>query len=124
MPRTCPQSLPQWQALGGAISSKWTDPSLQFNIEDWVEDFYTTDITSKDVNAGPGGVTEDCLFLDVRVPKKALEAASTSQNGAPVLIWVCLLFQSDTLLSPDHYMSKTAHLLCILFNGVDPWWRL
>lgn len=81
--------MPRWQALGGAVSSKWTDSSRQFELDEWVADFGTTNITAKDYNEGQGGVTEDCLFLDVRVPKKTLKAASKGKKRAPVLVWVC-----------------------------------
>ncbi|SPO04632.1 related to cholinesterase [Cephalotrichum gorgonifer] len=88
-PRTCPQGMPRWQALGGAVASKWADPSRQFDMDEWVADFYTTNITAKDYNEGPGGVSEDCLFLDVRVPKRMLKAASRGKKKlAPVLVWI------------------------------------
>lgn len=93
-PRTCPQGSPKWQDLGGAVGAKWADPEREFSIEEWVKDFHETAVSDKDINEGPGGVTEDCLFLDVHAPKKTLEEGfkgGKGQKGAPVLVWVCLL---------------------------------
>ena len=41
--------------------------------------------------------TEDCLFLDVVVPKKIFEKPVKSYGGAPVLVWVrwLLPYQTD-----------------------------
>lgn len=84
--RTCPQGLPAWQALGGAVSGKWTDPGRNFSMDAWVDDFKTTEVKPRDVNSGPGGTTEDCLFLDVVVPKKILQSAY--KKAAPIIVWV------------------------------------
>lgn len=71
------------------MAAKWVDPDRPFSVEEWVEDFHTTEVAAfKDANAGPGGVTEDCLFLDVHVPKKVLEGAFTGGKRAPVLVSV------------------------------------
>ena len=32
--------------------------------------------------------SEDCLFLDVNVPKMVFEARATLSKGAPVLVWI------------------------------------
>ncbi|KAI9869951.1 MAG: hypothetical protein M1823_008896, partial [Watsoniomyces obsoletus] len=34
------------------------------------------------------GITEDCLFLDVHVPKAVFDSAQKNRGGgAPVLVW-------------------------------------
>lgn len=87
--------------MGSAVGGKWDDPDREFSIEEWVKDFHETTV-DQDANEGPGGVTEDCLFLDVHAPKKTLEAGFTGskgEKGAPVLVWVCLFFPRPGLLS-------------------------
>ena len=51
-------------------------------------------IASGAANTGPTpGETEDCLFLDVHVPKKVFDGAQKGHwhqgdsDGAPVLVW-------------------------------------
>ncbi|KAL2847166.1 alpha/beta-hydrolase [Aspergillus pseudoustus] len=71
--RICPQALPSWmpQSMSNAIS-------------------YITN--GKVTNAGPvlmdPRASEDCLFLDVVVPKKIFEASGKKKKGAPVLVWI------------------------------------
>ena len=86
--------------MGGAASSKWMDPDRPFDMDAWVADLATTNITAKDYNEGPGGVSEDCLFLDVRVPKKTLKAAGRGTKRAPVLVWVCSIIPYAFFIHP------------------------
>ena len=86
--------------MGGAASSKWMDPDRPFDMDAWVADLATTNITAKDYNEGPGGVSEDCLFLDVRVPRKTLKAAARGMKRAPVLVWVCSVIPNAFVIHP------------------------
>lgn len=87
-PRTCPQGIPQWQGKAGAPIGKYSKPGVPFDIDDWVEDIRNA--AAPDLSK-LGPVTEDCLFLDLHVPKKVLQKASRHLfEGVPVLVWVSL----------------------------------
>ncbi|GFF59579.1 lipase 1 [Aspergillus udagawae] len=71
--RICPQALPSWmpQSMSNAIS-------------------YVTNgsITSMGPVLMDPRANEDCLFLDVVVPKKIFETSGKKRKGAPVLVWI------------------------------------
>ena len=64
---------------------KYSNPTVPFSLEAWVEDVRNGVPPPVDLNAN---ATEDCLLLDVHVPKKILEGAQTKQDGSPVLVLV------------------------------------
>ncbi|KAF4630748.1 hypothetical protein G7Y89_g7392 [Cudoniella acicularis] len=79
--RTCPQSNPSWQEI----------------TEQWLPDYVKNGTIPSNLNltgsgafAAPGATeTEDCLFLDVVVPKTIFDRAqNSSQTLSPVLVWI------------------------------------
>ncbi|KAK3385245.1 Alpha/Beta hydrolase protein [Podospora didyma] len=84
--RTCPQGVPDWQAKAYVAISKYSTPNYPFNLEAWVKDL----LNGQPLRAPWNAVSsEDCLFLDVHVPKKVFKAKSQGRNpGAPVLVWI------------------------------------
>ena len=89
MPRTCPQGLPDWQ-LRVAVPVAEYENGKPFTLAAFEADIANATAPGGfDLNQG---VTEDCLFLDVFVPRKVLESTKqdrTGRRGAPVLAWVC-----------------------------------
>jgi len=99
--RVCPQSIPDWFSLGTAVQTAILTGTLdQFDydaanaaLQEWLRTHPHYDQTD-------GRVTEDCLFLDVIVPKKIFDKAKKpgpgagpggpggpKSGGAPVVIW-------------------------------------
>lgn len=79
--RVCPQGTPAWMATAIAFLTNYTQ-GLPFNATEYARNPQTP------VNQVPDPRTsEDCLFLDVVVPKNVFEARS-SEPGAPVLVWI------------------------------------
>lgn len=81
----CPQALPLWNTQGEAaflLSYLYNQSiSVSSNISS-----YTYKPAAQDPRT-----TEDCLFLDVVVPKKIFDRgqkAPTRKNLAPVLVWI------------------------------------
>lgn len=90
--RNCPQGMPAWQAKAYSPVRKFSDPSVPFNLTAWEEAIATATIPNLELNAE---TTEDCLFLDIHVPKRILDKSKQdlpspgeSSGGAPVLVWV------------------------------------
>lgn len=82
----CPQGVPAWQGKAYKPIAKYSNPSVPFNLKDWEEAILNGTVPSGDPNKG---ASEDCLFLDVHVPKGVLGRGG--KHGAPVLVWVCLI---------------------------------
>ena len=78
----CPQAVPRWQAVGLEFTTAFVQ-GMTFNYTD-----ATTH--SEEENASQPQLdprtTEDCLFLDVIVPKAVFHGANKSP-GAAVLVW-------------------------------------
>ncbi|CAJ0554867.1 Ff.00g133800.m01.CDS01 [Fusarium sp. VM40] len=84
--RICPQGRPQWQAKTLMAIGKYSNPTLPFTLEGWVEAIENGMVPPGNINAN---ATEDCLLLDVHVPKKVLKAAGTEvTEGVPVLVFI------------------------------------
>lgn len=99
----CPQSAPGWITVGGAFAVAFAEGNeTAFN--------YTAAVAAAEAAAAAAPPympspqeTEDCLFLDVMVPKNIFDSAGNSNNlrrrqwnqlngrdtsgGAPVLLW-------------------------------------
>ncbi|KAH6677698.1 Carboxylesterase [Halenospora varia] len=77
--RSCPQAYASWQDL-----------TIQ-----WIPEYIANGTIPENLNLTASGritppgptETEDCLFLDVVVPKKTFERAQNS-SGYPVLVWI------------------------------------
>ncbi|KAF4462512.1 alpha beta-hydrolase [Fusarium albosuccineum] len=84
--RICPQGRPKWQAKTLMAIGKYSNPTVPFTLEGWVKDIENGMVPPGDINAN---ATEDCLLLDVHVPKKVLEAARTkNKKSVPVLVFI------------------------------------
>jgi hypothetical protein len=63
------------------------NPDQPFTLDAWVEDFRNATVPPHlDFNRE---TTEDCLFLDVHVPKRVFERAREGLSSASVLVFVC-----------------------------------
>ncbi|KAF7541854.1 hypothetical protein G7054_g346 [Neopestalotiopsis clavispora] len=89
--RNCPQGMPAWQARSYGPMTEFSGPRFPFNLTAWKEAIATATIPNLDLNAE---TTEDCLFLDVHVPKQVLYGAKQHTEpgqifgDAPVLVWI------------------------------------
>lgn len=77
--RLCPQAVPEWVATTGAYIPKYLADPLGFNISS-----VSVPPSSPTKN---GNATEDCLFLDVIVPKRAFDKRGKG-CGLPVHVWI------------------------------------
>ncbi|RGP80577.1 carboxylesterase family [Fusarium longipes] len=83
--RICPQGIPQWQASASKAIGLYSG-GKEFSLDSWV-----TDIKDYVPSAGRPlpPTTEDCLFLDVHVPRKVFDAAQRGKAcDIPVLVWI------------------------------------
>lgn len=85
----CPQAAPAWSPIGTAFSAAYvTGRPFNFNAT-------VTALQARNASApAPDPRTnEDCLFLDVIVPKSVFDAGQRyrkrggAQHGAAVLVW-------------------------------------
>jgi carboxylesterase type B len=83
--RACPQGIPLWQLRASKPIGLYSN-GKDFSLESWEDDIknYTASV------GNPPPTTEDCLFLDVHVPRKVFNANKQRKkgHGAPVLVWV------------------------------------
>ena len=80
--RICPQANPAWLDIAEQFLSLYLAGQTQFNASS----FNTSSSGGKPPPQDPR-TTEDCLFLDVVVPKPIFDAAE-KDRGAPVLVWI------------------------------------
>ncbi|KAK5172923.1 uncharacterized protein LTR77_003045 [Saxophila tyrrhenica] len=80
--RICPQAQPAWGLISGQFIPEYLAGQTEFNS------------SSFNTSTGSGGLpqvdsrtTEDCLFLDVVVPKGIFDNVGKG-SGAPVLVWI------------------------------------
>lgn len=83
--KICPQSRPDWQAKAYGPIGKYSNPNIPFTLEAWKKDLLNSSIPPGDINAN---ATEDCLLLDVHVPKPIFDKAKAGVAEAHVLVWV------------------------------------
>ncbi|CAG9977280.1 unnamed protein product [Clonostachys byssicola] len=82
----CPQGQPVWQAKTMAAIGKYSNPANNFTLEGWVEAIEGGIVPPGNINQN---TTEDCLLLDVHVPRKVLKAARRENDeGVPVLVFI------------------------------------
>ncbi|KAF5004968.1 hypothetical protein FDECE_8563 [Fusarium decemcellulare] len=83
----CPQGVPFWLARAFKPIGLYTN-GKEFRLESWEADIKNS--TPPSGGSPPPPPTEDCLFLDVHVPRKVFDAAKKSKKdcGAPVLVWI------------------------------------
>ncbi|KAL2794574.1 Alpha/Beta hydrolase protein [Aspergillus keveii] len=81
--RICPQAYPKWMALERAFIPRYL-AGIPFNGS----------LNLADYHYSPAPVDprtdEDCLFLDILVPKEVYQSRGRNQRhrGAPVLVWI------------------------------------
>lgn len=80
--RICPQANPAWLEIADQFLELYLAGQTRFNTSS----FNKTSSGSAPAPQDPQ-TTEDCLFLDVVVPKPIFETAGNS-SGAPVLVWI------------------------------------
>lgn len=83
---TCPQAGPAWGVVSNSFQSSYVSNELSnFNYSHLAQVApEILPILISDLNHG-STVSEDCLFLDVTVPKKIFN--NSSHRGAPVVVW-------------------------------------
>ena len=85
--RICPQT----STLYGAIAVEFAEAYLagngtSFNLTEAEAQISASSRSSPAPTPDPNQ-TEDCLFLDVFVPKKVFDKRNTTGKRAPVLLW-------------------------------------
>lgn len=87
--RICPNVQPTWLGVGVQFLNAYIK-NEQFDFNAVNASFYATLDTAEPPAQDPR-TTEDCLFLDVIVPKKAFDSSIRQTNatgGSPVLVWI------------------------------------
>jgi len=83
--RICPQGVPEWLQIGGPFLAAYVK-GQPFNFtaanETEAKKNRTTPAPPQDPRT-----TEDCLFLDVIVPKQTFDSTSVNKTS-PVLVWI------------------------------------
>ncbi|KAF5021002.1 hypothetical protein F66182_6933 [Fusarium sp. NRRL 66182] len=79
--RICPQGQPRWQAKTQMAIGKYSNPTVPFTLEGWVEAIENGMVPPGNINVN---ATEDCLLLDVHVPKKVLKAVGTKDEDEQI----------------------------------------
>ncbi|TVY79525.1 Carboxylesterase patB [Fusarium oxysporum f. sp. cubense] len=99
--RIGPQGQPQWQAKTLMAIGKYSNPKVPFTLEGWVEAIENGIVPPGNINAN---ATEDCLLLDVHIPKKVLKAAGTKKKeSVPVLVFAQSAFNQDFVFVTLNY---------------------
>ncbi|KAF5618588.1 carboxylesterase family [Fusarium sp. NRRL 52700] len=81
-----PTRRPQWQAKTLMAIGKYSNPTVPFTLDGWVDAIEQGVVPPGDINSN---ATEDCLLLDVHVPKKVLNAVGTqNEKRVPVLVFI------------------------------------
>ncbi|KAJ6187121.1 hypothetical protein N7519_002029 [Penicillium mononematosum] len=73
---TCAQATPSWQMR----TSQYTN--------DYLKTGNVPNVSYSGLTAISAGGVEDCLFLDVQVPRKIFDNAKTDKKLSPVLVWI------------------------------------
>ncbi|KAF2214415.1 hypothetical protein CERZMDRAFT_110727 [Cercospora zeae-maydis SCOH1-5] len=82
--RICPQSNPAWLLTAEIFIPAYLEGKRNFTPAD-----FNTSSGSSSLPAQDPRTTEDCLFLDVQVPKDIFDSADKKDSkGAPVLVWI------------------------------------
>ncbi|KAL9619834.1 MAG: hypothetical protein Q9160_005574 [Pyrenula sp. 1 TL-2023] len=87
--RTCPQGVPVWQAKAFGPIGRFSN-GQPFTLAAWEASIANSSSSISDFNA-IGGASEDCLFLDVYVPRDVLQKSHTDskkREGASILVWI------------------------------------
>jgi acetyl esterase/lipase len=93
--RICPQAYPAWLAVGDEfVAALIAGNGSTFNTTAVVQQLEIEEQNAPPAQLDPR-TTEDCLFLDVIVPKKVFDGANSNSrikrrqsSGAPVVVWI------------------------------------
>ncbi|RFU81020.1 hypothetical protein TARUN_1203 [Trichoderma arundinaceum] len=80
--KICPQMSPNWTNIAVQFATSWTTGQLPFNFTEAEMIANNTPLPPVDPRT-----TEDCLVLDVIVPKAVFETKSRGKK-APVVVWI------------------------------------
>jgi hypothetical protein len=80
--KICPQQSPDWTLIATQFVTAWATAQLPFNLTE-------AEINLKNIPQPPPDprTTEDCLVLDVIVPKAVFERKYSGRK-APVVVWI------------------------------------
>lgn len=83
--RICPQSDPAWLLIAEKFIPEYLAGKTTFSPSDFNSSSSMSGVPAQDPRS-----TEDCLFLDVLVPKKIFDKrqGNKKSKGAPVLVWI------------------------------------
>lgn len=85
--RICPQALPLWQSIATSFSEAFIEGNATaFNLTE-AEALLAIQLQNATAPAPDPQETEDCLFLDVFVPKKVFDNRNQPGKKAAVLLW-------------------------------------
>ena len=102
--RTCPQAYPAWFLISDDfVTDLLTGNLSSFNFTEEVAELPAR-IASLPPSPPDPTINEDCLFLDVTVPKAIFDGGNNMRKrggaGAPVLVWYVLPAASMSFRSP------------------------
>lgn len=83
--RVCPQAVPDWLNRALTPLAVYSSGRKNFSLQAFEADVAASALLPVNFTAGN---SEDCLFLDVYMPGKALGKCAPSAAKAPVLVWV------------------------------------
>jgi len=86
----CPQALPDWGYIGVAFAAAFAEGNQStFNFSAAEAALIAAEANASTPTPDPR-TTEDCLFLDVFVPKAVFDQSCSGEGGAAVLVWSVL----------------------------------
>ncbi|KAF7516741.1 hypothetical protein PCG10_001946 [Penicillium crustosum] len=80
------------QSNSESISCTQATPTWQLRTSQYLNDYLKTgivpNVSYSDMSAISAGGVEDCLFLDVQVPRKIFDSPKKDRKLSPVLVWI------------------------------------
>ncbi|PNP57429.1 hypothetical protein THARTR1_02426 [Trichoderma harzianum] len=80
--KICPQASPNWTITAMQFATAWATNQLPFNYTE------AEKIANSSLQTTDPRTTEDCLVLDVIVPKAVLDKKKSHGKKAPVIVWI------------------------------------
>ncbi len=85
----CPQAIPHWQAIAADFAGAWATNKLPFDYD--AAAAALSNISSVyPANLADPRISEDCLVLDVIVPRSSFDHSQSGSRKTkkPVLVWI------------------------------------